>query len=174
MKKLYYLTLALLVLLSFGYIIYLKETITKIAYININELYENFEMKKELEVKYQQIINARNKELEVVKQRIATLEKELESESGDVSNNVLQLAKEQKLLHNKSIVNNQLNDQLRSDYQHKALKQLDDYIKKFGQQNNLSLILGANGNGRVLYADDAANITEQVTDYVNKMHNGYE
>lgn len=50
----------------------------------------------------------------------------------------------------------------------KVLGKINDYVKRFGKENNLNMILAATQYGNVVYGDDSVEITEQVVEGLNK------
>lgn len=54
----------------------------------------------------------------------------------------------------------------------KITQRLNTYIKAFGEKHQYPVILGANGQGVLLYADSTLEITDQVIDFVNQRYAG--
>ncbi len=61
---------------------------------------------------------------------------------------------------------------LNQQYTAQAWKQLNQYIREFGQQNGYQFIYGADGTGGVMYADSTYDLTDPVTTYANKKYAG--
>jgi len=51
-------------------------------------------------------------------------------------------------------------------------KRLNPLLQKFGAENKLDLIIGANGMGTVLYTDENLDVTAKVIQYVNNNYEG--
>ena len=51
---------------------------------------------------------------------------------------------------------------------------MSQYIVEFGKQNDYDLILGADGNGTVMYAKEMLDISKNVTVYINNKYKGIE
>lgn len=49
-------------------------------------------------------------------------------------------------------------------------KQINSYIRAYGDKRGYTYIHGANGSGNLMYADSARNITDEVIDYINKQY----
>jgi Skp family chaperone for outer membrane proteins len=54
----------------------------------------------------------------------------------------------------------------------KIWKQINQYIKDYGEQNGYDYIYGADGTGTLMYADKKNDITTDVSLYVNKRYAG--
>ena len=57
-------------------------------------------------------------------------------------------------------------------YTQQVWTRLNQYIKDYGREYEYDLILGAKGDGNLMYADDRLDITEEVLEYVNKKYDG--
>lgn len=51
-------------------------------------------------------------------------------------------------------------------------ERLNDYVSEYGRSNHYDMILGAKGDGGLMYANEGMNITAEVLDYVNKKYEG--
>jgi len=65
------------------------------------------------------------------------------------------------------------NSSLSSQYDAIIWKQLDAYIKEYGKSKGYDIILGTNGTGNVMYADDALDATEELMEYINQKYDGH-
>lgn len=63
---------------------------------------------------------------------------------------------------------------LRSTYDNEIWLQLNQYVNDYGKKFDLSLILGAAGNGSLMYASEERDLTESVIEFVNTKYNGFE
>jgi outer membrane protein len=50
--------------------------------------------------------------------------------------------------------------------------QINQYIKKYGNENDYTFIHGANGTGSLMYADTTYNITAPILEFINKEFEG--
>ena len=64
------------------------------------------------------------------------------------------------------------NSVLAEEYTAQVWTQLNEYIKAYGEEEGYRYIFGATGDGSLMYAEDAVNITEEVSSYVNEHYNG--
>ncbi|MBR8534957.1 OmpH family outer membrane protein [Carboxylicivirga sediminis] len=51
------------------------------------------------------------------------------------------------------------------------INRINDFLKKYGKEKGYRYILGANGSGNVVYAQEDLNITEEVLEGLNKQYN---
>ncbi len=66
------------------------------------------------------------------------------------------------------IESNQL--ELTNRYTEDIWKRLNEYIIDYGKKNNFSFIFGASGNGNLMYAGEAMNVTDEVIRFVNEKY----
>ena len=48
--------------------------------------------------------------------------------------------------------------------------QINVHVSNYGKENNYSMIIGAMGNGNLMYADSTLDVTSKVIDYMNKKY----
>ena len=63
-------------------------------------------------------------------------------------------------------------DSVAKSYSEKVWTQLNSYLQDYGSENGYDVIIGMKGDGNVMYASEAANITKDVIEYVNKKYQG--
>lgn len=144
-----------------------KETV----YIDVPVLMEGFDYYVEFEASYQERLNSSKILLDSILIDLSKLEREIAS-SGDDSNEELF---EQKKSHYFQLKENNSNalDEFYSAEMQKISTRLNSYINDFGIENEYKYILGAGGQGVMLYADTSLNITNQVLLYANRKYAGF-
>jgi len=63
-------------------------------------------------------------------------------------------------------------EELSQTYTADIWKRINGYIDAYGKEKNYEYIFGAMGNGGIMYADEAQNITDEVIEYINKKYEG--
>ena len=66
----------------------------------------------------------------------------------------------------------ELQDNYTHNLSNNVWNRLNDYITEYAQANNLKIILGANGNGNVMFGEKSIDITNQILEYSNKKYEG--
>ena len=74
-----------------------------------------------------------------------------------------QLAKENLLLQEQ---------QLTEQYTAEVWTRINRYISTYGKERGYDFILGASGNGSLMYARESVDITKEVIEYMNKEYDG--
>lgn len=146
----------------------------KTGYIFIQNVYNNFEYKKEVEKKFLATKNARQKkldslelEIKIMGTRLSQLnDKEMKNDDLDKFNDI-----REEYLKKKQIME-QDNDQLSHQYDIEILTQLNQYIKDYGVENNYTYIFGNDGNGSLMFAREKDDISKEVIEYVNNRYAG--
>ena len=64
------------------------------------------------------------------------------------------------------------NQRTYDDYEKQIWKQVNQYMKDFGVENNYTYILGAEGSWQLMYAKENNNITKEVVEFINKKYKG--
>jgi len=141
------------------------------VYVKVGELYDGFEMKKELENTFMQVEKGRQLELDSLELELKMLNKKISSE-GEKKElvEIFDEKRERYLMKKKQF---QEDDKLMQDqYAEKIRKQLNQYVMDYGKETNCDYILGAEGSGALMFAKDEDDMTKQVLQYVNNKYKG--
>ena len=65
-----------------------------------------------------------------------------------------------------------LEQEISQKYTEDLWKQINSYVADFGREQGYDFIYGATGNGNLMYASDAHDITEDLVDYINLKYEG--
>jgi outer membrane protein len=57
-------------------------------------------------------------------------------------------------------------------YDEEIITQLNQYVQDYGKEMGYAYIYGNNGEGSLMYADDARVITREMIEYVNNRYKG--
>lgn len=150
-----------------GYITYsmIIKQHKKIAVADAVRLFDQFNMKKEMEAK------AKLK-LDVLNKRADSVNSELQ---------MAQAAKDEKAVEKLSYAYSYLRTLLEEEYaksnrdiNEQVWKRLNPAVDAFGKKTGLHVIIGANGMGSVLYNDDYYDVTPELIKFVNGSYEGAE
>ncbi len=141
----------------------------KIAYVNTIQLYDSFKLKKELEEKFSKVQLARQNLLDSIKFRIqyVSIKGAALSEQEKMQVNDLQrsyLYKEKEFSDENAATMQQYSDQI--------WKQINQYVNDYGKKQGYDLILGATGEGNIMFARTEEDITKNVSEYINRRYAG--
>lgn len=168
------LALVLLLIVAIVYIVFQSQSEPKTGYIVIQELYDGFEMKKEMEKKFLAVKNARDKildsltlELKVLSQKI-----QVEQEKNSATLNEFDVKRAEYMQRKQTYEED--NNALSQKYDQEILTQLNQYSKDFGAEHGYTYIYGNDGNGSMMYAKDEKNITKEVIEFINNKYRGVE
>jgi outer membrane protein len=152
-----------------GTLFYLRSKETKkIGYVTTLKVFEEFALKKELEQDYQKVQIARQTYLDSIKLNVQTLSVQ---ESKDA-------IREEKINHLKKaylLKEDQFdkeNENLYSQYNEQIWNQLNQYVQDFGKEQGYDYLLGASGQGSIMYAKENEDVTKEVIEYVNNKYRG--
>lgn len=141
----------------------------KVAYVNTTLLYDGFKLKKELEEKYSKVQLARQNLLDSIKFRIQyiSVKGAAITEQEKMQVNELQrsyLYKEKEFADDNDATARQYSDQI--------WKQINQYVDDYGKKYGYDLILGATGQGNIMFAKQDDDITKDVSEYINRRYSG--
>ncbi len=165
-------TLALLLILATTYIGTQAQLQSKTGFVIITELYNGFEMKKEMEQKYLGVKNARDKILDSLTLELKFISQKIETEQEKNPNTIKEFTtKRNDYLQYKQNFEAD-NTALSQKYDQEILTQMNQYVQDYGEANGYTYVFGNDGNGSIMYAKNTNNITKQVIDYINHKYKG--
>lgn len=169
MNKLFYFIVILLLLACGALSYFVFKGNKKIAFVTIANVYDEFNLKKELEEKYKKIQIYKQSYLDSLKLNIQSM--------GAITkeNDPVGLAKFEESRKLYLLKENQFekeNENLNQVYTEQIWKQLNQYLEDFGHENAYDFIIGANGQGNLIYAGEKNDITKEMIKYVNNKYVG--
>lgn len=171
MKKYLNLILSAIVIIALVcFWLVIKNHESKFAYVEIETVYNEFPMKKELEGKLTNVQQARKNILDSLKIQLNALSASVKSEKDIEGIRVFQTKKQEYLLKQKNFEDD--NQTTTQNYSSQIWKQINQYVKDYGKEKNYTFILGTDGSGALMYGDEKVNITKELSDYVNLRYQG--
>lgn len=142
----------------------------KTVFVNIETVYNDFTMKKELELKFENVAGMRKQILDSLKLELNILSQQITSKNDAEKIAVFQRKREEYALKEENFTESTM--QTNEQYKNQIWKQLSQYIKQFGKKNNYKYILGFENKSSVLYGDEAQDVTGELSEYVNELYKG--
>ena len=162
-KKITYIVLALALVVSLYMNFKLHSKIKTIAFIDTAYLFNNFKMKQELETDFEQNKKLKQQQLDSLYDKINYLRTLKNEESAKALEN-------EYIVKRKLIIEEQ--ERLQTSFNNQIWNQLNGFVKKYGEENKIDLILGASGEGNIMHGNDNMNISKEIIDYANKNYAG--
>jgi outer membrane protein len=162
----YVIGLLLLIIYTIAIVIYLKKEDKAYVYILAPKIFSEFNGTKEL-MKKMQVLEQRQKTiLDSISLEIQIAEKTRKDDKGLA---VLQKKDQYNKLYNQFISSNREKMQ---EYEQGLWDQINQYVGEYGKNKKYSFILGAKGDGNIMFADSTLNKTDEVVKYINKKYAG--
>lgn len=130
----------------------------EVKYARMGEVFENSNLKQSYEKKLKDFEQEAQKDLETIQNEL-----ELSTIDGDASkSNQLRAA-----LQRKEEEFSQEYHRRSDEFQKVIWEEINTKIETFGNAKGYKYILGANGNGSIMYANDGDDITQELIEYLN-------
>ncbi len=169
----FFLIASVIALLALGTVAAFRPSSVSPAYVNTEEIYNNFDLKKRLEAELKRTQEVRQSVLDSIRFQVEQLALEVqkpERKSDSLLNSRFVEMRESYFRRQQEY--EESNSAMAEQYTAEIWSQLNTYIKEYGEEEGYSYIFGASGDGALMYADDAVNITTEVNGYVNERFNG--
>lgn len=167
--------LALLLILNvafFSWFIYDSMHKPKTGFIFIEEVFNGFLLKKELQGKYEKVTNSKKKILDSLEMSLKLMVADLDQEKQPEREKLVRFNVLKEDFYKKKEAFIQENQALSKQYDNQIILQMSQYVADYGKQNGYSFIYGNDGNGSLMYAEDTKNISKEVLQYVNSKYSG--
>lgn len=155
-----------------GACMFISNSFPKVAYVELNQVYSDFQLKKELETKLDNVKQKRKEILDSLEVELNAISKRIEASAGKNMDEIkaFEFTRQNYMQQHESFEQDNLN--MTQQYSGQIWKQLNQYVQDYGKEHGYDYILGADGNGTVMYADQGKNITEEIKKYVNEKYKG--
>lgn len=155
-----------------GFFLLTEKNKDKIAYIKLGKVYEGFQMKKDLEKKFGNIQEARKSNLDSLELELGLIYKKLTSTSSPSHEllNTYEVKKEKYFTKKQQF--NEDNNKVVEQYTDQIMKKINEYVDGYGKDRGYTFILGADGNGTIMHAEDVKDVTDDVLKFINSSYNG--
>lgn len=172
MNKLQWIVGVVLILMVIGIAVWVWLAIPKTAYINTEEVYNDFKLKKELEQKLKKTESTKAKVLDSLRMELQLLSEDIQGNKVTQGEkiNKFNILKRNYLGQEEAFAKQQ--EELTAQYSSQIWKQLNQFVKEFGENNHYDYIYGVHGQGNLMYASEQENITSEVKEFVNDKYEG--
>ncbi len=144
----------------------------KIVFVDMGKVYASFALTRELNAELDRVMQSRRIVSDSLSGDMQEKTVELRKKNNKSLADIQQLAKaEEAYLYKKQMFEKD-NQAIAAEYNSRIWNQLNQYLSDYGRENDLSLLLGANGQGNIMYGRDGMNATKQVLAYVNQRYQG--
>lgn len=170
MKKQILIAVSTLALSITGVMIFTKASQPHIAYVINGQLYDDFDMKKQFEARSTNVVQMRKGMMDSLTLRLNMDIQSWRANGGKDTAQERILKMRQQELYVKQQQFEQDNQQMGDQYDQQIWKQLNQYVQDYGKAHGYSFIFGATGDGGIMYAGEALNITNEMKVYVNERY----
>jgi outer membrane protein len=141
--------------------------LNKTGYVEIAVVFEQFEMKKELQATLESDLQSKQFLLDSLMFQLQTLNNKLSSEAKPEGAEIQKFQQLQNYYaQQKEVFDNYSYDKT-AQLDKQIITQMSQYIKDYGKANGYDYIFGATGTGNILYAPESANVTKEIIEYIN-------
>lgn len=143
----------------------------KFAYVDLQKVFNEFQLKAELSAKYQNVVEQRQLVLDSLALSLKSYRNLLNENQSDIflkqSYNLIAQKYQQK-----SQEFEDSNQELQQKYNDQIWAQINQYVKEYCSAENLMIVFGGNGTGSIMYVDESKDITNSIINFINAKYNG--
>jgi|SRR5690606_18695492 len=171
MKKISLPLSVLAILLSVFSFFYLQSK-TELVYVDVNKLLEGYDRTKIVRAEFEAKAKTMNANVDSLMVDWQNELKSYEKERASLSKKELEL--KQELLGNKQQQINNYQQAIQKQIQEEdkkatqtVINDINDYVKEYGKKKGYKIIFGASGGGNIMYAEDVADLTDEILEGLN-------
>lgn len=143
----------------------------KTGYVQIQKVFNEFIYKKEMEARLKKVKEVRNRELDSLEMQLKILFKEIELDRKNLEKQALFQAKKEEFIKKRDAYTEDYEKSV-AQYNEVIIKQMNQYIKEFGEDKSYGYIFGTDGKGNLMYADSVNDLTKDIISYINQKYAG--
>ncbi len=136
---------------------------SNIVYVDNVTLFNGFNMSKDLGKINNEKITKQKKKLDSLYTIYSIFKEQKNTEKATALENQLR-SEDQEL--------RKINEYFSNEMSQQVWNRLNQYIKEYGEANQYKIILGTQGNGNIMFAQDGVDITTTVLEYANSKYEG--
>ncbi len=140
-----------------------KPSTPEIVYVDNVQLFNGFHMSKDLGKINGDKINTQKKKLDSLYSIYSIFREQQNEEKAQELETQLR-SEDQEL--------KKMNEYFSKDLSQKVWNRLNQYIKEYSETKAYKIVLGTQGTGNIMYAQEGIDITEEVLIYVNEKYEG--
>lgn len=145
----------------------------KTGYVYLEKIYDNYKGKTDIERDMKAIENKQKNILDTLKFEIIDLDAKSRSLKAGGYKQVVERLQIKKADYERLVKEfSKYNSEESQKQVSELLKQINQFIKDYGDKNDYDFIFGAVGNGSLMYAKEKNDLTEDVSKYVNQRYEG--
>jgi outer membrane protein len=171
MMKKVYIAISIVLILGLAALCFFKSESTKVMWMDVNKVYNEFNYKKEMDAKFQKTENVRKKILDSLELDLKLVFNQMQN-SPKNENIAIQFETKRTYFLEKKQQLDKDSQTMQSTYYQQIIEQINQYVRDYGKEKGIAVILGADGSGAVMYAEEKIDITKEITTYINTKYKG--
>ncbi|OFY82809.1 MAG: hypothetical protein A3F72_01620 [Bacteroidetes bacterium RIFCSPLOWO2_12_FULL_35_15] len=171
-KRIIIISLIVIGIIATTFFYFFKQPSEKTGYIEINKIFADFKLKKELEVQLTKVKESRKVIMDSLEFGLKVLSKQIQADGQKDKDKIalFEVKREEYLQKKKQFEDD--NDAVAKQYDSQIISQMNQYVKDYGNKNGYTYIFGADGSGFLMFSSETKNITEEVKNYINDRYKG--
>ena len=144
----------------------------KTAYVDLNKLFAEFKLKKELEAQLEKVKGARKNIIDSLEFNLKMLATKIEAGGQKDKATIQEFEWRRQEFMEKRKQFEDDNAAVGKQYDQQIISQMNQYVKDYGNKYGYTYIFGADGSGFLMFSKDTKDITEEVKQYINERYKG--
>lgn len=158
-------------LLTLGVTVFQWWNAPNIGYVNLSKLYDEFQLKKELEGKLTTLQDSRKQIMDSLVLTLNVMSASIQNGTADEElKREFEVKRTEYLTKDKAFSEDNAN--MMGQFDEQVWEQLNQYVTEYGNEHNLTVMIGGDGSGAVMYAKDRLDVTDDLITFSNNRYQG--
>jgi outer membrane protein len=155
-----------------AFVVVMYHNSEKTVYVDMGKIYGEFKLSKELNKELEEVVKTRERITDSLYRVLKTQSQEFMQKEKKTETEMRLLAKmeEEYLYKQKQFEEENRNASIACN--EKIWNQINQYVMDYGKEKGYRFILGANGQGNIMYGDKEIDLTKELTNYINETYDG--
>jgi outer membrane protein len=145
---------------------------SKMVYVDTGLLYSEFHLAKELNKELEGVLKIKKAAVDSTYESLKRLTQEIRQKQKPGTEEIQTLKRLEEVYVYKQRQYEKESQELSTNNNNKIWNQINQYVLEYGQNNNYTFILGATGEGTIMYGDKNMDVTNKVIEFINKQYEG--
>jgi outer membrane protein len=140
------------------------------VFVDTGKVYAEFKLSKELNKDLESILKLKKRSIDSLYQDLSSLTQRIKYKKiPEKEEMILASRMEQQYLYRQNQFEKE-SQELTVSYNDKIWNQINQYMEEYGQEKNYNFILGATGEGNIMFGNKKVDVTNSVIEYINKKY----
>jgi len=162
----------MILIVSICWLFIRTENSLKVGYVKIQEVFDNFDMKKELQARLESTERGQKIHLDSLTFALQVMSDKLNAQKNPSEAEIAAFSRLKNVYLGRKKEFEEEKQKVTNEYNEQIISRMRQYINDYGREQAYTFILGDDNNGSIMYGAQEKNITPDVIQYLKQKYQG--